>query len=232
MRGTSTLQHSILRCTHTQGLDGVEPGGFDGGEDAGEDADQHAEGEGDGQRGDFDDRRVVGGGEGADQVDQGEGGRQPGQAAEDGDDDGLDQDLGEDVAGGRADGLADADFAHALGDAGEHDVHDADAAHQQADAGNEAAAQAGVVDEGVDLVGPVLLRPKAEVLDALVGAHENVADLLQGLGQLVHAGDLHVRPESRGSPVVPVMVRLPPPEEMAIWLAPERNFIQTVLSGR
>ena len=88
---------------------------------------------------------------------QGEGSRQSGQPAEDGDDDGLDQDLGEDVAGGRADGLADADFAHALGDAGEHDVHDADATHQQADAGDQAAAQARVVDEGVDLIGPIFL---------------------------------------------------------------------------
>ena len=41
------------------------------------------------------------------------------------------------------------------------------------------------------------------------------------------------KPESRGSPVVPEMVRLPPPpEEMENWLAPARNFIQTVFSGR
>ena len=103
----------------------------------------------------------------------------PDQPAEHGDHHGFDQDLDEDVAGGGADGFADADLAHALGDAGQHDVHDADAADQQADAGDEAAAEPGVADEGVDLLRPVLLGAEGEILDALVGAHEHVADLLQ-----------------------------------------------------
>ena len=47
---------------------------------------------------------------------------------------------------GGADGLADADLADALVDAGEHDVHDADAADEQADGGDDAAAEAGVAD--------------------------------------------------------------------------------------
>src|ERR1035438_5843852 len=141
---TPALQNSISPfLLIPESLYRVQASGFHRREEAGEDANQDTEGEGYREGGDFDDRGVVGGGERADHVDQGEGGRQPDQAAEDGNDDGLDEYLGEDVAGGGADGLADADFAHALGDAGEHDVHDANAAHQQADAGNEAAAPAG-----------------------------------------------------------------------------------------
>ena len=41
---------------------------------------------------------------------------------------GLDEELGDDVQAGGAQGAADADFAGAFGDGGEHDVHDADAA--------------------------------------------------------------------------------------------------------
>ncbi len=43
----------------------------------------------------------------------------------------------EDVAGGGADGFADADFVGAFGDGDEHDVHDADAADDEGDASDE-----------------------------------------------------------------------------------------------
>ena len=52
--------------------------------------------------------------------------------------DGLDEKLEEDIPPAGADGHADADFARALGDADEHDVHDADAADQQRNAGDAA----------------------------------------------------------------------------------------------
>jgi hypothetical protein len=48
----------------------------------------------------------------------------------------LGGELGEDGLLGGADGLADADFAGALGDRDQHDVHDADAADHEADAGD------------------------------------------------------------------------------------------------
>ncbi len=92
------------------------------------------------------------------------------------------------VAVGRADGLADADLADALGDAGEHDVHDADAADEQADGRDDAAAHARVADGGGDVLRPVLLGPEGEILDALVRVHQDVAGLLQRRFQRVDVG--------------------------------------------
>ena len=60
-------------------------------------------------------------------MDQGKGGSQSNQAAQNRDDDRLDQDLDEDIGGGGADGFANANFPNALRDTGEHDVHDANA---------------------------------------------------------------------------------------------------------
>ena len=59
--------------------------------------------------------------------------------------------------------------------------------------GDEPAAEPRVVDEGVDLLRPILLRAEREILDAFVGAHEHVADLLQRFGQHVDAGDLQLQ---------------------------------------
>ena len=115
---------------------------------------------------------------------------QPGQAAQHRDHQGFDQNLDEDVGRGGADGFADADFAHALGDARQHDVHDADAAHQQADAGDESAAHPRIMNEVVDLLRPILLGAKREILDALMRAHEHIADLLERFRQEVNVGDL------------------------------------------
>jgi hypothetical protein len=56
--------------------------------------------------------------------------RRPRIAAEDGEDDRLHQELAQDVAPPRAQGLAHADLADALGHRDEHDVHDHDAAHR------------------------------------------------------------------------------------------------------
>ena len=103
-----------------------------------------------------------------------------------------------DEAGG-ADGLADADLADALVDAGEHDVHDADAAHQQADGRDDAAAHAGVANLLVDGLQLVLLGAEAEILDAAMGEHEDVARLLQRGFELLEAGHFEV---DVGEPVV------------------------------
>ena len=53
---------------------------------------------------------------------------QAGDSADERDDGGFDEELAFDVDGGCAERFADADFARALGDGDEHDVHDADAA--------------------------------------------------------------------------------------------------------
>ena len=50
------------------------------------------------------------------------------EAADDRERQGLDEELGEDVAAARADRLADADLAGPLADRHQHDVHDPDAA--------------------------------------------------------------------------------------------------------
>jgi hypothetical protein len=59
-------------------------------------------------------------------------------AADAGEQDGLDEELDDDVCLAGAQGAADADLAGALGDGGEHDVHDADAADEQGDGGDGA----------------------------------------------------------------------------------------------
>ena len=57
-------------------------------------------------------------------------------AAEDGQDDGFDQELRQHVALERADGETNADLSGALRHRHEHDVHDPDAADQQTDRGD------------------------------------------------------------------------------------------------
>ena len=57
------------------------------------------------------------------------------QAAQEGQDHGLREELPEHAAPGGAQGSTDADLAGALGDAHQHDVGDADAAHDEGDAG-------------------------------------------------------------------------------------------------
>ena len=60
------------------------------------------------------------------------------EAAEQREGQGLDEELGEDVAAAGADRLADADLAGPLADRDEHDVHDPDAADDQRDRGDPA----------------------------------------------------------------------------------------------
>ena len=63
------------------------------------------------------------------------------QPAEERQGQGLDQELGEDVAAARADRLADADLAGPLADRDQHDVHDPDAADDERDRGDPAEQQ-------------------------------------------------------------------------------------------
>ena len=59
------------------------------------------------------------------------------ETANDTKDDSFEKELQHDIAGRSANGFADADFASALRDGDEHDVHDADATNEESDAGNE-----------------------------------------------------------------------------------------------
>ena len=90
------------------------------------------------------------------------------------DHDGLDQELGEDLPPGGAEGLADADLAHPFGERGEHDVGDDDAADQQRD---DAAGEEGDVVDHVflgALFHPLDAVPDPEVLDAVARAQQQL----------------------------------------------------------
>ena len=64
--------------------------------------------------------------------------RDAGEPAEQREQHGFDQELGEDRAALRPDRLPDADLAGALGDGDEHDVHHPDPADEQRDRGDRA----------------------------------------------------------------------------------------------
>lgn len=57
-------------------------------------------------------------------------------AANETENDGLEEELEENIARRGADGFTDADFAGALRDGDKHDIHDADAANDERNGGN------------------------------------------------------------------------------------------------
>src|SRR5207237_7451571 len=99
----------------------------------------------------------------------------------------LEQDLNEDSRPSGAHGLANANLANALVDASQHDIHDANAAYQQANGRNHAPAHARVADLFVDALQLVFLSAKAEILNAPLSEHQNIAGLLQRGLQLFEA---------------------------------------------
>src|SRR5688500_6325856 len=114
-----------------QGADGGRAGRRAGGPDAEDDADQEAEHDGRDERGGMECEAPAG-----DLADEGRDAKAHGDAdqpAEQRQGQCLDEELGEDVAAARTDGLADADLAGPLADGHQHDVHDPDAAHDQRD---------------------------------------------------------------------------------------------------
>src|SRR5215468_6384812 len=114
-----------------EGLGGGEAGGAEGGQQAGGGADEQGGGQAAGPGGGGDDGGpVLGGG-----VDGGGGGAggHPHRAAGQGEQDGLGQELGADVAPGGAQRAAQPDFGAAFEDGDDHDVGHADGADQQRD---------------------------------------------------------------------------------------------------
>src|SRR5205809_6173865 len=87
----------------------------------------------------------------------------------------FNEDLKENRAVGGADGFACADFTDALVDAGQHDVHDADAADQKTESGDDPAADARIANALVDVFDLVLLSPKREVLDSVMGNQQYIS---------------------------------------------------------
>ena len=175
-----------------EGVDGVETAGTVGGIDAEEEADGHGEEDGDSDGVETDD--------GAEVVDEGGGGNcaagaegDAEQAADEGEGDGFDEELAEDVAAFCANGFAEPDLAGSFGDADEHDVHDADAADDEADKGDGAEEEghcAKDVSEDGDEVG---LVDDDEVVFALEGDFVAFAQefgyLFLGLGHAVFGDD-------------------------------------------
>ena len=120
--------------------DGVHAGGLPGGleseDEAGGDGGGEAAGDGDGG-----DQDAPLGEESADPPGGGEAERDAEDSPGPGQDDGFDEELAEDVALAGPEGAADGDFAAALGDGDEHDVHDADSPDDQRDAAHRAEQQ-------------------------------------------------------------------------------------------
>ncbi len=85
----------------------------------------------------------------------------------------LSEELADDVETAGSDGAANADFARALHDGGEHDVHDADTTDQERDGRD------GHHYIGEDCLGALLLRQErggngdGEILDVVVGGIED-----------------------------------------------------------
>ena len=87
----------------------------------------------------------------------------PDHAAQQRDDEGFHEELGQDVPAARPDGLADADLAGPLADRDQHDVHDPDAAHDQRDRGDPAEQHGEQPADGADGAQQLRLVGDAEV---------------------------------------------------------------------
>src|ERR1051325_3063141 len=124
---------------------------------------------------------------------QGDRGGESSETTQDRNDDRFYENLNKYVRRPSSDGFADADFADALGNAREHNVHDANPTDKQADASDEPSAEAGIANEGIDLVSPIFLSSESEVFDPFMGGHKDVADLLKCFGKKIGTGNFHLK---------------------------------------
>ena len=113
------------------------------------------------------------------------------QAAGAGERHGFHQELADDVAAARAHGLAHADFACALGDGDQHDVHDADTAHQQAQSRNRDGHQADEAGDVVELLDDLVGRGDGEIV---FGAGGQTADAAHDAFHLLESPLAHAGP--------------------------------------
>src|SRR5262245_42493199 len=167
-------------------LNGMKARRFERREQTGRDSHADAASKSQNHRADSYHRRIIRGSKGSDHLHEAIRHNQSKQSADDGDDDALDQDLNKHVLMRRADGLANANLAHALGNAGKHDVHNADSADDQANARNNAPAHARILNRGSNFFGLVFLRPEGEIFNPFMVEHQNISRLLEGWFQNVH----------------------------------------------
>src|SRR6516225_5012227 len=183
-----------------QSFDGIELCSAHGGKDAEKEANggRQAEGKKDGDEGRFHRERK----DRLDQENDDVGANEADDAAGGGQDGGLRQELQEDVLLARPERATQTDFASALGDAGEHDVHDHDAADNEKDAdeghGDEGEIAGELMPELHDGVG----AEDGEIVGGIVlemapGAHEHAGFVFAGFHKL-GAGSLH----KDGDPIV------------------------------
>ena len=83
-------------------------------------------------------------------------------------------------------------------DACQHDVHDSDPADEQADRRDDPATAPRILDPHMDVIDRLLLRGKAEILDAVVREHQNITRLLQCRAELFDVLDLQINVAERG----------------------------------
>src|SRR5208282_4832758 len=98
---------------------------------------------------------------------------------------GFEEELPGDVAAARADGFAHADFARALRDGYQHDVHHTHTANQQADRAEHDDHQHDAANDVVKFLHHFHLRLNGEVVGLIVG---NFAAAAQNFADLIHRG--------------------------------------------
>src|ERR1017187_5703819 len=185
------VRNSIVLLV-TNGLDGIQFGGLYGRINTEQKSDEHGDSERDDDRRSGDDGGPARGG--GDNLRQRESEPDTDQAAGDGNEHGLREELTHNIGLACTDGPADADFARALEDRGEHDVHDADAADQQGNAGDADH------DDAEDGLGLFFLFEQAgrhgdrEIAGVFMGGRQDGGDHVGGFDGIDVGLNLHVNP--------------------------------------
>jgi hypothetical protein len=109
-------------------------------------------------------------------------------AAEHAEQRGFGQELHQNIPAPRANRFAQADFARALGDRDQHDVHNADAAHQQRDGGDAAQEDGQHAGDGARRLDKILLRKDREIVQPNFGAVALAQDLRNFFGSRTVSG--------------------------------------------
>src|SRR6185369_10341432 len=111
------------------------------------------------------------------------------------DSDGFDQELRENVVALGADGFADADFAGALGDRDQHDVHHSNAAHDQADRSYREHQDENHAADFVPQIEEIVGGKNREIVRFVVAetplAPQQFTGLVDGFGDALGAGGFH-----------------------------------------
>src|SRR5271154_869367 len=172
-----------IRLFVAQGFDWVEARGFGGRPDAEDqaDADRNREADDDGPGGHHGFQRADHG----NQEDDGAADDNADDAAGSGEGHGFEEELPGDVATARADGFTHTNFASALGDGHQHDVHHAHAADEQADGTEHHDDEHHAANDVVEFLDDFHLGLNREVVRLVV---RNFAAAAQNFTELIHGG--------------------------------------------